>query len=297
MKIILAIDLYETEIQKDPLIYKELNRWCENAKTDVQPVFIHSTTLEEEMILDHLPHTGSNFDFTLLAPFADLKVLHMPGATRKKEIEALLSYAKEQQADLIALVSQGKATVEKKLLGSFAESLLLKSEMPLLFLEEEVRIKSNLDKVLFATDFSEASTEAFSLFLKHMNQAKPEIVLFNAIQLPQFRAAGPVYSHAMQVLPQNYWEEQRQWAETQGKALVEIAEARGFQVRLEISNQVFSIETSIHEIVRREKVKLVAMVSVSSLMQRLLLGSVSRSILRNRIKPIWICGPLCLGHK
>jgi hypothetical protein len=33
------------------------------------------------------------------------------------------------------------------------------------------------------------------------------------------------------------------------------------------------------------------MVSVSQPLQRFLIGSVSRTILRTRIKPIWICGP------
>jgi nucleotide-binding universal stress UspA family protein len=284
MKVILAVDLYEMENHKDPLIYEELSRWCENVKTDVQPIFIHSGSVQLGNLSNQPP----------LKAFADLKVLHLAAAGRKREVEALLAYAKEQNADLIALVSQGKATLEKKLLGSFAETLLLRAEIPILFLEEEVRIKHS-NKVLFATDFSEASNETFNLFLSHVKLQKPEIILFNAIQLPQFYAAGPVYSHAIKVLPQNYWDEQQQWAEKKGRELVSLAEAQGFQVRLEICNQVFSIENSIHEIVRREKVKLVAMASVSNPTQRFLLGSVSRSILRTRIKPIWICGPQCLG--
>lgn len=295
MKIILAVDLHESDIQRDPLIYEELKLWCENIATDVRPVFVYSSGSEVDLSSDFLstmPEPPEN-----LKAFAPLKVLQTPQVGRKKEIEALLNYASEQGADLIALVSQGKSGLEKKLLGSFAETLLLKSEIPLLFLDQEMGLREKTNKVLFATDFSVASKEAFGIFLNHIKHQQPEIVLFNAILLPQFSATGQVYAQALNILPQQYWDDQRKWAEARGNEFVALAQNTGLQARVEIANQVYSIENSIHEVVRREKVKLVAMVSVSQPLQRFLIGSVSRSILRTRIKPIWICGPQCLGNK
>ncbi len=295
MKIILAIDLYD-ETERDPSIYEELTQWCSDVKLDVQPVFIHVSSPELDVFSNQM--IQPTVDYTaLLKPFADLKILHLPIVGRKKEIVALLDYAKQENADLIALVSQGKSGLEKKLLGSFAEALLLKSEIPLLFLDEESSNRERVNKILFATDFSEASKKGFSTLLKQVKHHKPELVIFNAIQLPQFSASGHVYAQALNVLPQQYWDEQRKWAEKNGSDFQTEAEKMGLSARVEIANQVYSIENAIHEVVRREKVKLVAMVSVSQPLQRFLIGSVSRTILRTRIKPIWICGPQSLDFK
>ena len=295
MKIILAVDLYD-ETERDPLIYDELSKWCSDVKTDVQPVFIHVSSPEVDVFTNQMVQPRVDYA-ALLKPFADLKIIHTPIITRKKEIEELLAYAKEQNADLIALISQGKSGLEKKLLGSFAETLLLKSEIPLLFLEEEVSSREKVNKILFATDFSEASKKGFHILLNHVKLQKPEIVIFNAIPLPQFSAAGHVYAQALNVLPQRYWDEQRKWAEDKGDEFQNIALKMGLSTRIEIANQVYSIENAVHEVVRREKVKLIAMVSVSQPLQRFLIGSVSRTILRTRIKPIWICGPQSLDLK
>ncbi len=294
MKIILAVDLYD-ESERDPFIYEELNKWCSDVKVDVKPVFIHASSPEVDVFTNQMVQPSVDYA-TLLKPFSELKILHLPVVGRKKEIEELLSYAKEENADLIALISQGKSGLEKKLLGSFAEALLLKSEIPLLFLDGESNSREKVNKILFATDFSEASKKGFNILLKQVKNQNPEIVIFNAIQLPQFSAAGHVYTQALNILPQQYWDEQRRWAEKNGSELQIEAQNMGLSARVEIANQVYSIENAVHEVVRREKVKLVAMVSVSQPLQRFLVGSVSRTILRTRIKPIWICGPQSLDR-
>lgn len=295
MKIILAVDLYD-DTKRDPLIYEELSKWCSDVKIDVKPVFIRVSSPEMDVFTNQMIHPQVDYA-NLLKPFADLKIIHTPIVGRKKEIEALLDYAKEEKAELIALVSQGRKGLEKKLLGSFAETLLLKSEIPLLFLDEETSNHEKVNKILFATDFSDASKMGFNILLKQVKRHNPEIIIFNAITLPQFSAAGNIYTQALNILPQQYWDEQRKWAEDRCNELLNEAKKFGLSARMEIVNQVYSIENAVHEVVRREKVKLVAMVSVSQPLQRFLIGSVSRSILRTRIKPIWICGPQSLDSK
>lgn len=293
MKLVLAIDLFETDV-REPDIFQALDEWCEHPSLDVMPVYIHSSSIETDMILDHAQKPLSIPPE--LKGFAELKVINIPVHNRKKEIESLLKYAKDQHADMIALVSQGKSGLEKKILGSFAEALLVQSDIPILFLEENVRSRPKENRALYITDFSEASKNAFDIFLKHLKIQRSEIVIFNAIPLPKFAATAQVYSQALTVIPQQYWDEQREWAERQALELVKRAQAHGFSARFEIANQVYSVENEIHEVVRREKVNLLGLVSVSSPMERFFLGSLSRSILRTRLKPMWISGPQACLH-
>lgn len=290
MKIILAVDPFE----KDPILpqYSDLSRWCQNPKVDVKPVYVISSAKVSEVLKE-----VDSIDAALpeyVKQFAPLEILIQPLVSRKKEIETVLQYAHEQEADMIALMSRGKYNLEKKILGSFAESLLHKSDLPILFLREDGSIEEPSDKVLFATDFSLASMQSFSLFLSHVKDQAPEVVLYNAIPLPHFVSAGPVYAHSLAVLPQGYWDEQKRSAEKAALSYLRLAESQGLKCRFVIENQVASVEGAIKDLIKREKIRLVGLVSVSSSFQRLVLGSVSQGILRDNIRPIWVCGPQCL---
>jgi nucleotide-binding universal stress UspA family protein len=293
MKIILAIDPFEKDLKLNQACLEDLKYWCRNPKVDIKPVYVISASKVSEVFQEVgeidsiLPH--------FVRDFAPLEVLIQPLASRKKEIEALLSYAEEQDADMIALLSQGKNSFQKKVLGSFAEALLLKSDLPLLFLKEDGVSPGQENKVLFATDFSAASKDAFHTLLGQLKGQRPEIVIFNAILLPNFVNAGPVYAHSLAVLPQSYWEERRMDALLEGQALVKLAKAEGYEAKVIIENQVALLESVLVETMKKEKVRLLAMASVSAPMQKFLLGSLSRNVIRDNIRPIWLCGSRCFA--
>lgn len=285
MKIVLAIDPFDKNLAEQEPRFETLAKWCKNTKVDVVPIYIAPAD-KASVVLPPIKE---------IEEFAPLHVVTQAGG-RKKEIEALLKFAKEQDAEVIALISQGKSTLDKMVLGSFSESLLLKSEVPILFVGDKSDTIKRENKVIFLTDFSDASWRAFVLLLRQMQDRKPEIVIFNAIPLPQFVQSSPIYAHAMNLLPDAYWEEQKLLAEQEAMKFQHLATMNGYQSRIVIANQVASIDRSIRQLLSIENVKFIAMASVSNSLQRFLVGSVSRSILRDRIiRPVWICGPQCLG--
>ena len=86
MKIILALDLYDTSILKNPNIFKELSHWCKDVKVEVQPVYVHSSSLLTELVMSQVEDIYKEV-LEKIKPFKKLKVLQLPLEVRKKEIE------------------------------------------------------------------------------------------------------------------------------------------------------------------------------------------------------------------
>lgn len=291
MKVILAIDPFEHELSLHEHILEELRPYVSDL-SDIRPVYIFSG-FSDSSIPTIIEETNKRLPQQFKEFFAPIRVLFTYKDGHQKSAEKLSLYADEQGADFIALLSLKKRDLQSKIFGGFSEALLARSTKPLLFLPE-FKNTSQSNKALFATDFSNSSEAAFKKFLKHIKPKTSELILFHAIQLPQFATAGPIYAQALDLLPQNYWIEQEAWAQKRAKELEVLAQAENIKLKVIIQNQVSSVEVAIYKVMQSEQVSLLGASSTNTALHRLLLGSVSKSLLKNRELLLWVCGPQVL---
>lgn len=71
----------------------------------------------------------------------------------------LLNYAHESNADLIAVSTLSRKGATRFLFGSFAETLVLQSDIPVLILSPKTQFAGPLSEILFPTDLGETSKE------------------------------------------------------------------------------------------------------------------------------------------
>ena len=279
MKIILAIDAHDKQTELSPLIYEELKNWCVNIKTDVLPVYVSSQPMESDLVLP------KGFE-----EFAPLKVL-FSGRGRRKEADVLIEYAEELGASILAFVSKGLGNQDQKILGSFAEAIVLRSHKPLLFLGESP--SSNLSmkssKVLFMTDFSEASRQALSILMEQLKPQSPEIFIFHALELPSLALAGSVYAQALNLLPASYWADEERKAKVLGEKFVQLAQENGFKAKLILMSKVLSASEAVRRVIAQEQITLVAAVALNNGLFKLPLNQMESNL--NKTQPVWICGP------
>ena len=89
---------------------------------------------------------------------------------------------------MIVVSSRGRHGTGRVLLGSFAESLLLHSRLPVLFLTHSQRAPRkghDPGKVLFPTDLSDFSRKAFDLFLDQAKALGSEIMVHFTVDAKQ----------------------------------------------------------------------------------------------------------------
>lgn len=97
--------------------------------------------------------------------------------------------AKEKNADLIVLGTNGRRGIGKFFLGSIAEEILRKAPCPVLtvgpHVEAGVNQQTKFNKILYATDFSEGTPAAvvFTVGLAEENDAR--LILMHVIETPK----------------------------------------------------------------------------------------------------------------
>lgn len=302
-----AIDPLEAEAMPSPALVQEVLNRLRVAGAEIQPVHVLSTpkdnegrplagvglsryieTVEKmaERYVEHLGMTGAR----------PVKVL-VAGASRHDEVKTLVDYIEAQRAPWVIVTSQGRSGVQRLVMGSFAENLLLRCGCPVLFLTHARFEQNKIKRVLFATDFSDYSKHAFRLFLADAKRFGLEVSLFHSVSLPASVCSSG--DGAPVVVPENYFQEQVEWAKVEATGWIKLAESYGVPAKFLVKDEGFAPHTAdtIIKFAKQESVGAIVMTSMSGALSSFVMGSVAREVFRANQYPVWIYGPKALEGK
>lgn len=120
------------------------------------------------------------------ATLEDLKPLTILTGTfrsMRRNAAKLTDYAKLQNTDVIVLATHGRKGLKRWFLGSFAESMMQQSEIPLLIVNPHWKKTSDFRTILFPTDFSDESKDAYLKVVDFAKTSGSRIILFHKISL------------------------------------------------------------------------------------------------------------------
>lgn len=160
-----------------------IKAWLGDDVAPVEPVFV-CNDIRVEASWDHQDAEKVLRDIedrSTVDAFSKPKILRNvePPFTVRKLVSGLLKYAKDEDAQMIVVQSTSKPTHVRMLLGSFTENLIHSSSIPVLVLGAESNAPTSIKKILFATDFSKDSYQAYRIVLEKARQLDAEILLFN----------------------------------------------------------------------------------------------------------------------
>jgi nucleotide-binding universal stress UspA family protein len=226
----------------------------------------------------------------LLKPHVISEVYH----SRSDAVQGLLDYARDNHAGLILLQRSGS----KAKIGGFAETLLLKSETPVLVVPSEKPLQAKVKKLLVALDLSRPATErmggvaseVFEQALVWARQLGASIHLFHVLPIPPAMAYGPgAFDLGATAAAAAYW--------SQDAAKMRRQELERFQKRalkagvgctVELETRPLRPEEAILRARSRSQADWIVMAGRSGRWSTLLLGSVTRSVARQAPCPVWI---------
>lgn len=299
--ILWAIDPFETGPRAASAALQEFARWAACQEMAIVPTYIASLTAAERVRgksvpLEELERAINEVVEELgVSGARPARVLVEETATRAGAVEQLLRAADEERAQGIALCSHGRAGIGRFVLGSFAETLLRDSRLPIYFLarKPDSLPAQPVDSctVLFATDFSSTSRAAFRRLLADTRLSTDRLILFHALGFPMRYAGGE-----MVFVPENYFEEEERSAHERGAEWVAEAHARGIAAELTISAEGTDIliGDAILRAARENEAALVVMAASSSFLDRALFGSVAYEVFRASTCSALIYGPRAL---
>jgi nucleotide-binding universal stress UspA family protein len=293
--ILLAIDPFEKRMRPSRIALRELHFWARKLGARVDAVYV-------------MPESPSDSRFNQLhtRAYDQLKEavaslhLDMPVHTRViwghedepfQPADILVDYAKEIGANLILVSSHGRKWFSKMVLGSFAEKVLMHSPVPVLFFGMLPNSSESFRRVMFTTDFSDASKLAFEMFLDQIRPMNPELLIFHVAEYPNL-ISGMSLSGVGAYLPETYWRVMKESLINEGDAWAKIAREHGVsQVRTVIEEGIGDVASSIKKTALAERISLIGLASIRSEFQKVVMGSISTQVFRSHSHSVWVCGP------
>lgn len=204
-------------------------------------------------------------------------------------INAALEYGRANQATLIVTSSLSRKGVSHFLFGSFAESLVLRSDIPTVVITPKMQ-PAPMRHMLFTTDLGETSREAFELVVREAQRSGQKLTLFN-----RYENYFPYGELSFHLTPQHHTEieadlkrrgdELQRWADRARKNSVE-AEAK-----LDRGSSNKSVSDSIFSAAKEVGADCIGVTSQSGPLVRGILGSTTRQVLRLSECPVWVFHP------
>lgn len=301
-KILWAIDAFEKNIALHKKTAQTINTFCKKGTTKIESVFL---CLKEELLFAE-PFLTS-IDFNSLKESAhkallkitqkiknpslmEPKILTSEGFTKRSSLQTLSDYAKSEKASFIAVSTYARTGIPRFFIGSFSETLLIHSQVPLLFVPPKSTPLKKIKTILFPTDLSVSSKQAFKKILALALEHKAEIVLFHQVPNP----IEPYLTAGMQLLGGNYipvsqYLDQERLARAD-KLKNWQKEAADLKIKssVVIETKTKPISDSITKCATSKKVSLIAMVSTSGPIAATFVGSIARQVVRQSPCPVWV---------
>ena len=232
--------------------------------------------------------------FTSTIELPNLKpgyLLRNARGTLRSGVEALNEYAKSTNADLIVVSSHARKGLARMFLGSFAESLMLRAEVPVLVVNPHSEISGPFRDVLFPTDLSEASQAAFERVLQWAKHEGASVTLFHLVPdtLRFIAGTGIMLPDGSQYQTADMLDREFEARRDRAREWAEQARGEhGVLVECVVERSSGDVAKSLLSFARKAKPSLIAMSSDKGPVAAVVMGSTTRQVVRGADCPVWI---------
>lgn len=264
-KILWAVDPYAEDAQLQTRLVDTLNAMAGDHGAPIEPVSLLAHG-DEGMVSKVKESVSAYAKKVGLKGVTGPTVLVQPDTSLGNAVRSLIDYARKDGASLIAVGSQARKGATRFLLGSFAETLVLQSDVPTLVVSPQTHDVKKIRRILFPTDITGKSKSVFPQVVAFAKQIGAEVVVFHR--------QGPESFGREKELEQ----------------LVEVARQGGAHASLLFEQGGLSTTQEIIAL-SEQSGTILAMVSQTNSLGSLILGSVTRQVLRHAECPVWVIHP------
>lgn len=210
------------------------------------------------------------------------RLLSQEKSSLSQSVTSLIHFAISEKADLIVTSTHARSGPASLVLGSFSESLVYQSPIPVLLVNPKASALKRIKSILFATDFSEASYAAFKKVVQLANPLGAEVILFHKLQFPTVEGLPPLlFSTTPSAL--------RESTQATGQKWIKWGEQQGVKMQLQINT---GKADRLKELQKASKKlgnsAVVAMAAQSGALESNLLGSLTQKVIRSISCPVLV---------
>lgn len=284
-KIVWAIDTMEPlEFQENAeFILKGLTR---NAPAEVYPVYVCNQLSGPDAVALFEEAFAALSEKRMNELLEDSEINHLHKGTNlindsynvHSTVEVLLEYARENDADAIVTSTHSRGTVEKFFLGSFAETLLLQSEIPVITVNPSSVGCERISKVLLPSTFDQKFRSAFKRTVEFCAGVGASMAVF--YKEPYI----PMLKISYELL--RLLESEAKMHKKEANWYVEWADKHRVALEIYIDSKPGKIAEAITSFAEEHAVDLIAMASQTPQFGPRI-GSLCRKVVRRAECPVW----------
>jgi nucleotide-binding universal stress UspA family protein len=215
-----------------------------------------------------------------LSALGDLVILESASGTARSLANVTLQFAREQQADVIVMATHGRKGVSRFILGSFAETLALQSQIPIMTVNPSTKVREKISKILFPTNFAPVYRSAFESAVQQAKLHDASLTLFYKEPVYAYPNASPALFY--------YLEQEAKEREQVSKEWKAWAENLGVRTELVLDNEPGYLEKTACKKAENEDFDLIAMGTQADTVSLIFMGRAARIIMRNAPCPGWV---------
>lgn len=300
-RIIWAINAFEESSEIQSHTEKSLKSLVKQTSASVEPVFVltpDQINLDIESEANWVEFYRSAARKQILQQIKNIKgitfseptILFQKRSSITSAVKMLATYALRKKVDIIVVGTHARKGVSRLFLGSFAETLLMHSKVPIFIVNPTTQAGLINRHILFATDFNEKAYTVFRRIILLAQSLKAKLTIFHAVLHPvePFLASGALLLGGVWQASQNDFDDQKQAYIQKANKWAEEAKKLGVLTKIQISNGGVSVPYAVLKFANQNKVGLIAIAAKSGLVASTLIGSVTRQIVRNSKCPIWV---------
>lgn len=291
-KIVWALNPFDKDESIRRSTIHTLENLTKKQQLKVSPVYV------AEFIHNMGPYTKS--DFTELAKnhinkilkkyqninFSEPEILVVDSKSDSEKAKLLDSFATKSKVDLMVLSSHGKKGLPRIFLGSFCETLLLSTKNPLIIVGPEAEGTNFIKNILLATDLKNVDVSAFSPLIRLSKMLQAKLTIFHAI-VPSTQPAIQFDPLGAAFFSEELLENEKLLNEKAKALKLELSKI-GINSEAVVITPELGIPAEIIKYSSERDFDLVALFSKSSRMEAAIFGSITRQIIREAKRPVWV---------
>lgn len=300
-RILWAVDAFEQKGLSKSRILTALKCLQKKSGATIEPVYVLSPAelnlsieFTPPWITQYRPAAEAALKALVKAlPFKALDgtVLVQHVASTRGGVEKLLDHARSTKADLIVSATHARKGFSRMFLGSFAETLILHSRVPVFTVNPHQKIRTEcFEHILFPTDFGPHTASLLNTINSFAKLLGAKLTIYHAMPNPiePFVQSGMFLLGGSWVPVHTYFAKDVKQRSEKLERLVNWSRKKGVKTEYFLDQAAASVSNNVLNFVEKKKVDLIAMSSRSGTMTSAIIGSSARQIVRHSPCPVWV---------
>lgn len=304
-EIIWAFDAFEDVPQLHRQAAHVFSYFAPVSALKIQPLFVLtpnqldiSPDLATPWIEEYLPSAKENLARAIsevtLPGLQSPVVIAEPTSSLSQSVDAVIDYADQNTAELIVVSSHGRSGLKRLLEGSFSETLLHRSKIPVMVVGQRTKIQPELKRIVFPTEFGDHSRSIFRQVTALARRVGAAITLLHVIPRPDepvlsFNYDSRAYPLGGDWVPFRVFRAHQIEHQTRrAKSWTEWATHEGVECEFIIDTNAENVANAILNLAAQKETGLLMMEAQSRPIREMILGSTTQTIVRKGPCPIWI---------